>query len=375
MEINAPRARLGLGATPPRAAAGALVALLLLAANLPVALRYGGPAGAAAYVAAAAGAMALAARGGRAAERLALGALLASLAAQVALLHLVAPAYDARMDRDDALTLWWQRLAAGANPYAAPTSMGNPISILPALHLLALPFVLLGNVGYLPICAVAALGWLLWRRYAGDPPLRALALAALAGAPLALFEAAGRSELAANMLLFVGVALWAERWAGRPAPAALPWLGLAIGAVAATRFALWPALGVVGLFVLLRAGPRGAAALLAAAAAAFAALVLPFVLWDPATFFGYAPFGVNATKLGANPGPRALWAAASLVVTAGACLAAHRSGRPLAAAAAALLTVTAATWATFGLDVAYGQFFFIPLLFCLPRRAHGDQAR
>ena len=124
------------------AAVPKLVSNILAAANLPVVFEYAGAPGAAIYLAAMCGCAGIAAIGwprARARLWLALALLLAIAAAQLLLLRYVAPLYDANMDRDDALVLWWQRLAHGAYPYAGPTSGGHRISILSSAGKFARP--------------------------------------------------------------------------------------------------------------------------------------------------------------------------------------------------------------------------------------------
>ena len=347
------------------------ISLLAIGVNLPVAWSYLGNLATLAYAGGCGVVAWLALRGWPRTDFWRWAALIGvvvGLGVQLFLLYYVAPEYRGHMDRDDALVLWWQRLGQGVYPYALPTGRGNPISVLPFQQLIALPFIMLGNVGYVTIAAVIGIAILAWRRYTGYQQVQSLTLLLLMTAPLVSFEVAGRSDIIVNLLLFsflvVGIEEYLRTKRGR-----LPGLGLLIGAVAATRFAIWPAMVVPVSSLLRDLGLRRSAFVMTGALLGFAALVGPFVIWQPATFFGYAPLGVNATKLGTEPVGQALWIAVTGVVVSVASVHACKTGNLFLATIPVFACVTLATWLTFGIDVSYAQLVFVPSLFSFPQRA------
>jgi|GEM_PF-3029167 len=289
---------------------------------------------------------------------------------QVVALHLLAPAFEARMDRNEALTYWLDALWKGQFPYAVPTNIGNPISVLPALPLLAAPFVALGNVGYLEVGAFLLLAVLLHRWYNGAPRAQLTAILVLASAPLVFFEVIARSDLIANCALLMLLVVLVERREQALAPLgarASLLLGLLFGCLVATRFALLPVFVTVALYLLRRLRLAELGHFAVSALLACAALIAPFLLWDSTTFLTYAPFGVNSTKLGADIRVSLFW----LALTAAATLVGglkSAGARTLPRAIVGVVTVIVlATWLTFFLDLSYMQLIFVPLLFTLPK--------
>lgn len=337
--------------------------LLLAGLNLPVLLNYFSLAVAGAYaIGLVATVFMLSRLRPRTADPILIGLLLGSALLQLFLLFIVAPSYDSRMDRDDALVLWWERVGQGIFPYKEPTSIGNPISILPALPILAAPFIVLGNVGYLGIAAFGLLAALLWHYYRNAREQRIASLVALATAPILLLEIAGRSDLIVNvtLLCLIVLVLYRLRW-NRPASALAG--GIMLGTIVATRFAIWPALIPISGFLLARTSGRLFLVTMTVAVVVASVLILPFAAWDQTTFFGYAPLGVNATKLGANQAVQGFWLVATVVVVLLATIWAYRTQRLFGAIAVTLAVVVLGTWATFFYDVSYVQFVFVPALF------------
>ena len=301
-------------------------------------------------------------------QNLALAAIIfLSLALQIVLLIWVAPQFDQQMDRDDALTYWIEALARGEYPYSIPTSRGNPISILPSLPLIALPFYLLGNVGFLEIFSYLVLIILLWMAYKQAPRVRFFTIIVFSTSPLLFFEVAGRSDLIANLLLLVLLIFLLERHAVNQFKFGAWIFGLSLGLLGATRIALAPALFVILYYVAATFPRRLLKKTLVIGTLTFFVLVAPFAFWNPTTFFHYAPLGVNRTKLGGDR----LIALILLVGTAFSTLLvsfAVKSAVDLYTAAAVVLAiVTLATWLTFSRDLSYLQMIFIPLLFAFPR--------
>jgi hypothetical protein len=343
----------------------------LAAVNLPVLLHYLGRSAAAIYAvcfALLALLMGLRILSPRWAERLALAGVVASLAVQLLALHRLSPAFESRMDRNEAIIYWLSALARGDNPYAVPTDLGNPISVFPFVPLFASPFVLAGNVGYLEIFGYLLLVVLLWHRYRGAPMQRAFSVLVLSSAPLIFFEVTARSDIIANMALLMLIPwylMWVEDHRESMERRDIVITGVLFGCLAATRIALLPALAVPALYLLRRHGAGAFARVMGLAAVLVVALLLPFILWDPDLFFGYAPLGVNRTKLGQHAPVQAVWLIATGLVTLASGFLVRCAKQLFIWLLPILVVTVAATWLTFAVDLSYLQIVFVPLLFSL----------
>ena len=290
-----------------------------------------------------------------------------SLALQIVLLIWVAPQFDHQMDRDDALTYWIEALARGEYPYSVPTSRGNPISILPTLPLIALPFYLLGNVGYLEIFSYLFLIGLLWMAYKQAPRVRFFAIIVFSTSPLLFFEVAGRSDLIANLALLVLLIFLLERHPVNELKFGAWIFGLTLGFLGAARIALAPALFLIVYYMAAAFPRRMLKKTLTISTITFFILVAPFAFWNPSTFFHYAPLGVNSTKLGGDRLIALLLLVGTAILTLLVSFAVKSAVDLYAAVAMILGLVTLATWLTFSRDLSYLQMIFIPLLFAFPR--------
>jgi hypothetical protein len=302
------------------------------------------------------------------AERLALAGIVASLAVQLLALHKLSPVFESRMDRNEAITYWLSALAHGDYPYAVPTNLGNPISVLPFMPLSASPFVLAGNVGYLEVFGYLLLVVLLWHHYRSAPMLRAFSVLVLSSAPLLYFEVTARSDIIANMALMMLIPffmMWIQDHRQSMERRDIAISGVLFGCLAATRIALLPALAVPALYLLRRYGVVAFAQVIGLAAAVFIALLLPFILWDPDLFFHYAPFGVNMTKLGQHTQTQVAWLIATMLVVLVSGSLVRCATNLFGLLIPALAVTVAATWLTFSVDLSYLQLIFVPLLFSL----------
>jgi len=289
-----------------------------------------------------------------------------SALAQAVGLSWLGPVFDAGMDRDSALIGWWSALAQGQFPYSVRTHLGNPISVLPVMPAVALPFVLLGNVGYLEVVSFLCLAALLWHHYSRSPRALVLSLAALCSAPLVFLEVIGRSDLLANMALLMLLLTWLEVNEHDLRGRRVLLLGGYLGCLLATRVAVFPSLVVVAIGLLRWAGPRAFAKAAAASSVVVGVLVLPFLLWDPLTFLTYAPLGVTSEKLGSDPLARIAWPMLAGCVVLATGLAMRGARNLFIAQVPVMATVVLATSLAFTVDLSYLQLVFVPLLFAFP---------
>ncbi len=343
-----------------------IITVALAIANLPVVYRYlGGPA-AVIYTAGFATFIALL----RSKlltlvfiRRLVIFGVFISLIAQTLLLWWLAPIYDGRMDRDEALVCFLTRLKGGYFPYNTRTSLGNPISVLPFMPLLAVPFVLLGNVGYLEIFSYLVLVGLLKWYYRYRPRIETLSLGVLSSAPLVFLEVTGRSDLIANMVLVMALVLLIQSDEHVHHPLLT---GILLGCALATRIALFPVFMTVIISLICRLKWQDFARIALVSAVSFALLLLPFLFWDACTFIGFAPIGVNATKLGSSIIARIVWPVLTALVATACGIYASKTRFLTGFIIPPIILVVAAVWISFAIDITYLQLIFIPLLFAFP---------
>jgi hypothetical protein len=258
-------------------------------------------------------------------------------------------------DRDDAATIGARGFLDGRNPYGTDTYLGNPISQLPGLLAIAVPFVWLFHWSAYELVLWLPLAYLLWRAMAPAHG-RALALLAIAcSSPALLRDFLTGGDLLPNVVFVAGAAWLAGRCAGRPiadVPAAAL-LGVALSSRANYLFVLVPLLASIRLrrsdVTALRVG--------AVSLGVCAAITLPFAL----THGGREALRVS-DKLSGVPGGGVAVVAAGLV--AAVALAVRWPPRSLVrlfgqAAAIQLLFVVALVLSR---SVREGRLDFFPLV-------------
>ena len=189
-------------------------------------------------------------------------------------------------DADDALNLAVSELLQGRYPYYPETYLGNPISPLPGALFLSIPFVLLGNGAYQNFF------WLLvfvlaMKSYLNNGRLALLLLwLILALSPAVPYQMMIGSDYTANTLYILLFMLWLLRAASEPDlpgwQKTLPAIFLGIGLSSRANFLL--ILPLVAAALVRIAGWRGAIRYMGITGVAFAAVTLPFYLYDPAAF-------------------------------------------------------------------------------------------
>lgn len=281
----------------------------------------------------------------------------------VAAFAVVFPLADAGLvgsgsDRDDALDLAVNRLAAGSYPYSERTYLGNPVSPMPGAVFLAAPFALaatsaLQNLFWLPF-AILALSTLT------EPPIAAVTWGAalLMLAPEALRELLTGGDLLSNGLYVGAFALLLLRTSafGRLAAPAL-WAVL-LGVALSSRAHLLLLLPPLARALYLRRGKKGLL-LAGISVAAFAAVTLPFLIGRVDEFTPLHTLGKLTPGGGLFPGQGFAIAVASSfasLVLAMRLRVPTARGTVLASAWAiatpVLLTALASTVATRRLDLA-----------------------
>jgi len=210
-----------------------------------------------------------------------------------------------RVGRLPALREWLDAFLAGRFPYGTPAMPSG----LPVLFLLALPFHLAGNLGWLEVITVAAFGVVLLRL---DPRDGAgwRPLAVLFVMPPFWYEVFVRSELLFNMVLALALILLAEaRLRADRIDGRFILVAALFGLVLSTRIVVALPWAAYAAYRFRRDILRGAA-FAGLVLAAFALTLVPFFLWDPAAFLSRGPFAVQGRYL-----PLPLAAAVLMTVT------------------------------------------------------------
>jgi hypothetical protein len=197
-----------------------------------------------------------------------------------------------RVGRFPALHDWIARLLNGEYPYVSPTRPSG----FPFLFLIAVPFYLLADLGFIQIFALLLYALLLHRKHGGcgTTPLRTLLL--VASAPVFLYEVVTRSDLFSNMVFVLFYLSFCETGLSSARSKLLALAGFVGGLLLATR-------GIVLLIYVLYFGyifknhlSRGFV-FLVGVLAGFCAAVLPFAMWNWQYFMDYGPLTIQTSYL------------------------------------------------------------------------------
>jgi len=204
-------------------------------------------------------------------------------------LRLIYPLADSGMfggggDSDDALTLGAQALLAHQYPYEPSTYLGAPVTYLPGSLLLAVPFVMMGNVAYQNTFWLA-LFLVAMKIHLADIRQAVLLLwtTLLCARVLQLLVTGG--ELLASSIYVALFVLFAMRSLMAGQPGWRPWVAavlLGVGLSSRTNYLLLAPI-LLSAAIQIR-GWKEPAGYAAAAMTSFLAVTLPFWLHDPQTF-------------------------------------------------------------------------------------------
>ncbi len=273
-----------------------LLALFLVLASIGQVQKFLGLAGAGAYAVIVFGVLATGYRfvpaiAGRVTERqaswLAMGTLLVLLAC-FAVVYPIANsgAVGGGSDREDNLNVATSALLRGQYPYYPVGYLGLPVDVLPGTLLLAIPFVLLGNSAYQNLFWLAAF-FVCTRVYLRDGRQALLMLwVMLAASPAVLQELVTGGDLIANSVSVFLFALFLAGSASNPAASAgqkaVAAILFGVGLSSRANFLL--IVPLVFSFLTGRCGWRNAVKSLGLAGVTFAAITVPFYVYDPEGF-------------------------------------------------------------------------------------------
>jgi len=290
----------------------------------------------------------------------------ASVAVQIATLTIISPYYELTIDRNEAITYWINAFLSGEYPYAVRTNLGNPISVFPFIHILAFPFTLLGNVGFLETFGYLLLVFSLLLFYKNDVDSRIFTIILLSVSPLLFFEVIGKSDIIVNMSLyaaFIMLLIYMEEHDRGWSVLGGIILGIFLGANLATRIAFWPLFAVPVIYLWKVMDRRIWFSTHVIALTVFAFLVLPFAIWNPHIFFRFAPIGVNSSKLGQSHFSQFFWLLMALGSVLCAGIFARRARDLFVLTLPLVIVIVFSTGVTFFFDLSYLQMIFIVLLF------------
>lgn len=143
------------------------------------------------------------------------GTIIAFVSIYVIVCHLVDP-QTVQVSRASAINTFLDRLLSGQYPYGRTDHLGNQISGLPGLFIVALPAYFAGDVGYLQPLAFLLFA-ILSHHFLQRPDFTLTPLVLLGTSPVFLWEVMVRSELFFNMTLVL-LAIWVTEIVRNRAP-------------------------------------------------------------------------------------------------------------------------------------------------------------
>jgi len=189
-----------------------------------------------------------------------------------------------RVGRYPALQDWISRLFDSEFPYDSPTRPSG----FPFLFVMAMPFYLLGDLGFFQIFCFLIFAGLVYLRYRDQPVNGFRCILVMISAPIFLYEVVVRSELFSNMVMVMLYLAVLEIVGRKMSLSASIVLGLAGGLLLSTR-------GVVLLIYILVLGylfrkkvVTGGLFYLSLVAG-FVVSLLPFMIWDWKQFMNLGP--------------------------------------------------------------------------------------
>jgi len=207
--------------------------------------------------------------------------------------------YSIDVDRWSAIHGFIRNLFAGEFPYLARSHLGSMASPLPVMNLIAVPFYLIGDVGYLQVFTFALTALVVFLTPASKNG-KILFISAFLLSPAFWYEVAVRSDLVSNILIMCLCLLLMERIThGKPLDHPIK-TGCVCGALFCTR----------GVFIIpftvfffakavssvKESGIRRTFVFAACVIMTFAIFLLPFVLWDTELFMQNNPFLMQTNK-------------------------------------------------------------------------------
>jgi hypothetical protein len=197
-----------------------------------------------------------------------------------------------RVDRWHMIDTFWSNVADGRYAYT-PRPNSNIPGPLPFYYVMALPFYLMGDIGYFTLAGLLGYAYLIWR-FLGLGKSAYVALLTLILSMSFLWEVTTRSTIVVNMVVILGYLLWLDR--SRPiSERGLILAGVGGGLVLSTRSVVALPLLVYVVYAYVRQRHLKDIMLLGVAMLfGFSLTILPFYLWDRVGFSLYNPLLVQS---------------------------------------------------------------------------------
>ncbi|UCB52865.1 MAG: hypothetical protein JSV10_01880 [Candidatus Zixiibacteriota bacterium] len=249
-----------------------------------------------------------------------------------------------RVGRYPALQDWISRLFDSEFPYNVHTRPSG----FPFLFVMAMPFYLLGDLGFFQIFSFLIFAGLVYFRYREQTANRFRCIFLLMSAPVFLYEVMVRSELFSNMVMVMLYLAILEMVGRRMSLVALISLGLVGGLLLSTRgIALLIYVLVLGYFLKTKVVTHGM--FFASICAGFLVSLLPFLIWDWAQFMKLGPLSKQLSFL-------PIWLLALSVVSSVYCaLKIESLRRVYSAVSFTLFAVVLVAFSTSVLDLGWHQ--------------------
>ncbi|MBD3315091.1 MAG: hypothetical protein GF344_04835, partial [Chitinivibrionales bacterium] len=214
------------------------------------------------------------------------------IATSICLLRIVPPE-TLRVDRWSAIAAFLSHLFEGKYPYLAPNHLGQYASPMPMIHVIALPFYLIGDIGYLQVVAFAGSSLFLWFKISHRSALLFLGLISVS--PAFWWEIVARSDLSTNMLAAALFVVIADKWLNKDQfTKPIAW-GVASALLLCTRGLTAIPLLIFFSPLFFRHFPRSLQ-YLGSGIGTFVLTFLPFYFWDPSAFISHNPLILQTNK-------------------------------------------------------------------------------
>jgi hypothetical protein len=197
-----------------------------------------------------------------------------------------------RVGRYPALQDWISRLFDSEFPYNSHTRPSG----FPFLFVMAMPFYLLGDVGFFQVFTFPIFAGLVYFKHGEQTTNRLRCILLLVFAPVFLYEVVVRSELFSNMIMVMLYLAILEMVGRKMSLIALICLGLVGGLLLSTRgIVLLVYILVLGYFLKRKVVPHGLFFL--SVFAGFFVSLAPFLIWDWSQFIELGPFSRQLSLL------------------------------------------------------------------------------
>lgn len=194
--------------------------------------------------------------------------------------------------RYPAMYEWITRLLSGEFPYA---SSANP-SGFPFLFILAIPFYILGDLGFFQIFSFLVFALVIHLSCSKNDLSRFRSILLLIAAPIFLFEIVVRSDLFSNMVMVMLYLLVFQLY-GRERRSIFPvLLGLAGGLLLSTRGVVF-IIYIIFFIFMVRENRFRYGLFISSMLAGFILTLAPFLIWDAKHFVESGPFAIQLSYI------------------------------------------------------------------------------